>query len=114
MKISSQRKEHSMEEVMALYDEMINRFKNSYLSWKASNWKMRSMELALRQIHSEGDIDIEPAERVLRTAYEEETHNNKRLERKMYALEEVIRDYRSDAKNLDIELPDRIMEIKGY
>ena len=67
----------------------------------ASNWKLRSIEEALRQIKSVGDIDITPAAEVLKAEYQREQARNKKISDHAYALKEFVRNMEIEAKEHD-------------
>lgn len=103
-----------MEEVMALYEKMTDRYADLFTSWVKSNKKMRSIEIALDEIHSRGDIDIAPAEKVLRDSYKDEKYRNDKLTNEQVTTAQIIRRFVHDAKDIGIELPDKITDIRGY
>lgn len=86
-----------MKEFKAFYEKQSARLRKEHEAWVKSNWKMRSLEQALTQIKSVGDIDITPAEQVLRDEYEKEkTKNDKRCSH-MYDLREFVLSMEAEA-----------------
>mgnify|MGYP003310791168 CR=1 FL=1 len=74
---------------------------------------MRSIELALRQIKTEGDIEITPAEKVLRTECEKEKAKNDKICTDMYALKGFVRSMEIEANRHGV-LWNKVEEIFGY
>lgn len=95
------------------YEEKAQELERNHKEWVSSNKKMRSIELALRQIKTEGDTEITPAEEVLRKEYEKEKAKNDKICTDMYALKGFVRSMEIEANRHGVTW-DRTTEIFGY
>lgn len=102
-----------MTEFAKFYEMKANELKEKHDAWVSSNHKMRSIELALRQIKSEGDISATPAEEVLKSEYNKEHSKNEKAGAEMYALKAFVRDMEREVRKYGFEW-DRSTEIFGY
>jgi hypothetical protein len=75
---------------------------------------MRSIELALSQIKTEGDTDITAAEEVLRTEYEKERSKNEKCSAHMYDLREFVRGIEVEAQTEYGQNWEGVRNIFGY
>jgi hypothetical protein len=87
-----------MKELTTFYEKKVAQLEKEHTAWVTSNKKMRSIEQALSQIKSVGDIDITPAEVVLRTEYAREKTKNEKLCTHMYDLKEFVCSIETEAK----------------
>lgn len=78
-----------------------------------SNWKMRSIETALTQIKSVGDIDITPAEKLLRDEYEKEKAKNDKMCSHMYDLRDFVTSMEVEAREHGVDW-NNCKDIFGY
>lgn len=102
-----------MKEFTAFYKKQSAKLRGEHDEWVKSNHKMRSIEQALSQIKSVGDIDIAPAEQVLRTEYKKEKARNDKLCTHMYDLKEFVRNMEVEAKEYGLDWTDST-DIFGY
>ena len=102
-----------MKEFTIFYEKKAEELKLKHEEWVKSNKKMRSIELALRQIKSEGDTEITPAEQVLKEEYEKEKRKNQDICTYMYNLKDFVRSMEIEANKYDIKW-NKATEIFGY
>lgn len=102
-----------MTEFTKFYEKKTAELKEMHDAWVESNRKLNSLHLALRQIKSEGDTSITPAEEVLKSEYTKEHSRNEKACTKMYALKSFVRDMEREAREYGVEW-NRATEIFGY
>ena len=102
-----------MKEFTAFYEKQSAKLREEHDAWVKSNGKMRSIETALTQIKSVGDIDITPAEKVLRDEYEKEKAKNDKMCSHMYDLREFVLNMEAEARERGLKWDD-CMDIFGY
>lgn len=102
-----------MKEFKAFYEKQSARLREEHDAWVKSNWKMRSLEWALTQIKSDGDIDITPAEQVLRDEYEKEKTKNDKMCSHMYNLQEFVLNMEAEAREHGLDW-NNCKDIFGY
>lgn len=102
-----------MEVFESFYKEKVQELEKKHEDWVSSNKKMRSIELALRQIKTEGDTKIAPAVEVLKTEYGKEKAKNDTLATEMYALKGFVHSMEIEAHRHGATW-DRTTEIFGY
>ena len=95
------------------YNIKVEELKKAHDEWVASNKKMRSIELARREIKSEGDTDISPADEVLADAYAKEKRRNDKLRDAMYSLKGFLNEMEQYGRENGNELC-KVVEIFGY
>ena len=88
-----------MKELAFFYEKMTAKLKDKHEEWVTSNRKMRSIELALRQVHDQGDTVIGPAVSILKDEYNRENHRNDKLCNEMNALCRFVREIEAEAKD---------------
>ena len=87
-----------MKEFTAFYEKQSAKLREEHDAWVKSNGKMRSIEAALTQIKSVGDIDITPAEKVLMDEYEKEKAKNYEMCSHMCAMQEFVLSMEAEAR----------------
>lgn len=102
-----------MEKLAKFYVKKASQLREEHTAWVTSNKKMRSIEQALSQIKSVGDIDITPAEAVLRAEYAREKTKNEKLRTHMYDLKEFVHSIEMEAKEYGKNWSESI-DIFGY
>lgn len=103
-----------MKELKAFYEKQVEKLRMEHDAWVKSNWKMRSIELALSQIKTEGDTDITAAEEVLRAEYEKERAKNEKSTAHMYNLREFVREIETEAMTEYGQTWEGVHEVFGY
>ena len=102
-----------MKEFKEFYEKKAAELAVKHEQWVSSNWKLRSIELALVQIKTEGDTKIEPAKQVLEAEYEKEKLKNDEACTRMYALKDFVRSMEVEAEKYNVAW-DKTTEIFGY
>jgi len=92
-----------MTEFTKFYEKKTVELKEMHDAWVESNRKLNSLHLALRQIKSEGDTSIAPAEEVLKREYDKEYRKNEEQRVNMYALKNFVKDMEREARGYGVE-----------
>ena len=103
----------TMKGFIEFYNIKVEELKKEHNTWVNSNKKMRSIELARREIKSEGDTDINPADEVLADAHAKEKKKNDKLRDEMYSLKSFLNEMEKYGRENGIELC-KVIEIFGY
>ena len=102
-----------MKEFKEFYEKKAAELAVKHEQWVSSNRKLRSIELALVQIKTEGDTKFEPAKQVLEAEYEKEKRKNDEACTRMYALKDFVRSMEVEAEKYNVAW-DKTTEIFGY
>ena len=95
------------------YEAKAQELSELHKKWVNSNKKINSIALALRQIKSEGDTAITPAEEVLKKELEKERRVNDKLCADAHGLRGFLHGMETKARENGVEW-DKTRQIFGY
>lgn len=107
-------KEHDVKTLNEVYTYLADKLNQHHEEWRQDNWKLRGLELAMRQVHGEGDISTQYALDVLKEEYDRLLAYNNKDDAKLYAEKEFLHEFeRYSNEHYGIEL-NETHTIFGY